>query len=85
MAARKKPLSDIPVSPIGLELERFALPHREAIKKDLCLLETALAADCEIVTLDDALCRALASSPTGTRLRNRITWHNPVTNGTELL
>ena len=85
MAARKKPLSDIPVVPTGLDLERFAPRHREAVKKDLCLLEAALAADCEIVTLDDALCRALASSPAGTRLRNRITWHNPVTNGTELL
>lgn len=83
MAARRKPLRDVEPIDTGLDLQAFALPQRAAVAKDLCLLETALAADLEIVTLDDALPRALATTRQGIRLRDRITWHNPVADGTE--
>ena len=82
MAARQKPLRDITPAPAGLDLDAFAAPRREAVEKDLCVLEAALATDHEIVTLDDALREALGSAPHGARLRDRITWHNPVTDGT---
>ena len=82
MAARKKPLRDVCKVETGLDLQAFASRQREAIEKDMPLLETALAAGGEIVTLDEALYKALGSAPQGERLRDRFTWHNPVTDGT---
>lgn len=85
MAARRKPLNDHPAAPTGLRLEEFPESARKAIEKDLCLIETALAADKEIVTLDRKLYEALGEAPSGERVRDEITWHDPVVDGTAKL
>lgn len=80
MAARGKPLKIGNVTPVssGLDLEPFNPKDRAAVEKDLHLIEAALGADKVIVTLDDALQRALGGTPKRDRLRGRITWYNPV-------
>ncbi len=87
MAAHQKPLRDIEIEPVKewLNLPAFAPQHRAAVEKDLCLLEAALGADRVIVTRDDALRKALGTTPQGIRLRDRIRWCNPVTDGTDSL
>jgi len=85
MAAPQKPLRDIKPVSAGLNIPAFAPPQQVAIEKDLGLLEAALGADGVIVTRDDALRKALGTTPQGSRLRDRITWYNPVTDGTEPL
>ncbi len=87
MTARKKLVRDIKTEPVsaGLNLPAFAPPQRAAVEKDLCLLEAALGADRVIVTRDDALLKALGTTPKGIRLRARIQWCNPVTDGTDPL
>jgi len=77
MAAKQKPLDDIDTIPLPLALQSFSEKARMAIEKDMHLIELALAADKEIVTLDDALHKALGSNTKGERQRDRITWHNP--------
>ncbi len=85
MAARHKALNDGPAALTGLRLEQFPESARKAIEKDLCLIETALAADKEIVTLDRRLYDALGEAPSGERVRDEITWHDPVVDGTAKL
>lgn len=82
MTAKKKVVNHIQPTSAGLNLEEFQPRHRQAIEKDLVLIETALSTDKVIVTLDAALKKALGSSPEGKRLLNRIIWHHPVEDGT---
>ena len=85
MAARQKPLTHVQPVSTGLDLQTFTPPHRDAVEKDLCLLEAALSADKVIVTRDDKLQKSLESTPEGDRLRGRYVWHNPLTHGEESL
>jgi len=78
MAARKKPLRSIATDAVPLQLERFEDAHREAIEKDLFLLEIAIAADGIVVTLDTSLRRALDTTEEGRRLSKRLVWIDPV-------
>lgn len=79
MWAKKKVLDDIRPSPTGLKLDDFPDREREAVAKDLCLLEAALSADRFIVTRDERLKQALAVTSDGRRLLRSITWVNPET------
>ena len=81
MYARKK-VDDVGSVNTELDLQNFGPRQQKAIAKDLFLLEAALAADKEIVSCDQALHDALGSTAPGMHLRDRITWRNPVTDGT---
>lgn len=80
MAAHRKPLKIGNVTPVpsGLDLEAFSPKDRAAVEKDLHLVEAAFGADKVIVTLDDALQKALGGTPKGRGLRGRLVWYNPV-------
>jgi hypothetical protein len=82
MAARKKPLSTVEPTPVNLDLEAFSEVHRAAVEKDLRLLEAAIATDRVIATRDDAFRVALGTTRRGRSVRDRLTWHNPVTDDT---
>jgi len=85
MAARRKPLTTVTPATVTIALVAYQEADREAIEKDLCLLEAALAADRVIVTRDDALQNALAKRPDGTALLRSIRWINPVAATTQQL
>lgn len=72
---------------VHLELRWDAYPDtaRTAIKKDQKLIEAALATDCVIITLDDALKKALAKRRDGKEILRRIQWINPCDNGVEAI
>lgn len=85
MAAKKKPVK------IGSEI-KIALPQDElsekdydAISKDLHILQTALAADKIIITLETKLQEALAKTQKTKRILNSIKWINPLNDGAKRL
>jgi hypothetical protein len=79
MAARRKALRQIETTPLSVDYSSFTEKSEKAVKKDLFLLETAIAADKIIVTLDKAFYEALGTTPQGQTLLNRIRWYNPLT------
>ena len=85
MAARRKPLLRIETEPVDIDLSDFPEKLKNAVSKDIFLIEAALAADQIIITLDKAFYNALGSTPSGTALRNRITWYDPITKTPENL
>jgi hypothetical protein len=80
MCARGKRLSGLkePVR-LPLDLARFESKPREAVEKDLMLLEAAWQADKVIVTLDKNLRTALETTREGADLARRIRWIDPLT------
>jgi predicted nucleic acid-binding protein len=78
MAARRKPLRTIETQPLSVDFSRFSEKAAKAIEKDLFLLETAMAADKIIVTLDQALYDALGTVKHGEKLRKALKWHDPI-------
>jgi predicted nucleic acid-binding protein len=85
MAARRKPLVHVAPAHVPIDMTTYSDAARAAIKKDLCLLEAALAADRVIVTRDDSLREALSGRPDGMVLLQSVRWINPVTDGPEAL
>jgi hypothetical protein len=85
MAARRKPLQG--VTPLNVPIDPSGLSQKDgdAIEKDRCLIEAAMAADHVIITRDDALQRVLAKTPQGSTLLKQIKWVNPVSDGTAVL
>lgn len=84
MTAKKK-LEKITPNPLNLDLDCFGQEERNAIEKDLCLLEAAIAADKMLVTLDDSLRAALESTPQGRRFLKQLHWCNPPRDGSGCL
>lgn len=78
MARRGKP--EILISRVNtdLDIRCFSPAHKNAIKKDLHLIETAFAADHVVVTGDGKLRTALGSTEQGRALLRGIRWLNPV-------
>jgi len=72
-------------SPVELDLSVFPDKERRAISKDLFIVEAALEANAGIGTLDQTFYNALASASEGKQLRNKIAWHDPVTDGIKIL
>lgn len=85
MAARHKLMEPVNPVTVPLNLVGFRESARTKIEKDLHLLQAAFAADCIIVTRDDALQRALGETPDGIALAGKIKWFNPVTDDLEVL
>jgi len=85
MAARRKPLQMVNPTKVDLDTSSLSDKEQAAVKKDQCLLEAALSADCVIVTRDDAFRDALAKTPQGVDFLARITWINPVSGGVNAL
>ena len=81
MAARQKPIRIITPKSINIDLSEFSEKNKEAIEKDMCLLELALESDRVIVSRDRALYDALGTAGPGIKLRDMIRWHNPVSDG----
>jgi hypothetical protein len=80
MDARKK-LDRIPGRAVSLQMNSFSPPSKAAIKKDLHLLEAANAGDRIIVTLDEAVQKALEETPKGMKVLGSFKWINPVHDG----
>lgn len=86
MAARRKALRKIETRPMSVDFSSLTAKGQKAVEKDLFLLETAMAADKIIVTLDEALYKALGTTSQGKRLRAQLKWHDPLSNAaSELL
>ena len=81
MAARRKLQSKVVPAPLQLRWDRYSNGAREAIEKDCCILEAALAADHVVVTLDEALRQALSEQRDGQAVFRSLCWINPVTDG----
>lgn len=81
MAARRKPLQSVAATPIDLDVAGLSKGDQEAIEKDRGLLEAAFSADRVIVTRDDALCSVLVKTPQGRKIKDAITWINPLADG----
>lgn len=77
MAARKKSILTVQPVTIALDIIAFTASAQTAIKKDLCLLEAASAADHILVTRDNALMTALSETQQGIDLRQSLRWINP--------
>jgi len=84
MAAHRKVLDVTPVK-VTLDMSKFDSKSKDAIKKDIYLIEAALAADGILVTRDDAFYRALKTTPKGQKLSNRIRWLHPIRDGAKVL
>ena len=87
MHARRKiqQFAHVEVESVPIDMAAYSNAAYEEIKKDLCLLEAALAADRIIVTRDEALKAALNEEPDGRALLRTVTWFNPVNDGPEAL
>ena len=85
MAAKKKPLRSITPAAIAIDTSGLSRQEVAAVEKDRCLLEAALAEDHVIVTRDDALMNILAKTVNKNKYLKKITWINPVTDGTTAL
>ena len=81
MAARRKLPTDVAPIPLELRWDAYSADARAAIEKDRGLLEAALVSDRVIITLDDALIRALSERRDGEALLRNVQWIHPVTDG----
>lgn len=79
MAAHHKATEKIELIPVIINETDVTESDLAAIKKDLHLIEAALAADKIIITHDLALQKSLGSSKNTVELLNSITWIDPVT------
>lgn len=77
MAGRHKAIQPIGSAVIQIDTTTLLDNEREALEKDRCLIEAALAADRVIVTRDEALQKILAKTPEGPRLLHDVKWLNP--------
>ena len=85
MAARRKPAEDIVPACVEIGTDSLTDAERRVVEKDRPLLEAALAADGVIVSRDSEFRAALARTPQGARLLDRITWIEPVHDGVQAL
>ena len=84
MEGRKKVKRIVNPRPVTIDMRGLPDDDRQAIEKDLCLIEAALSADGMIVTRDETLRRILDKTPKGRKIAASITWINPVTDGIEV-
>lgn len=85
MAARKKPLKSISPKSVDIVMSGLSSKQIEAVEKDRCLIEAAMAADHVIVTRDNALRDILSKSLYNEKFLNKIKWIDPVADGIDAL
>ncbi len=89
MVAKKKivppPREGIQLNHVDDACRGLSTAEQDGLRKDLCLIEAACAADGIIVTRDDAIQRIWHKCHNRLGLPKPIAWINPVTDGVEAL
>ncbi|HNS22944.1 MAG TPA: hypothetical protein PKH24_20765 [Sedimentisphaerales bacterium] len=83
MYAKKKvpPCNDAPLNRVDNACEVLSPGEQEELRKDLCLIEAACAADGIIITRDDAIVQIWQKCHSRLGLSKPIRWINPVPDG----
>jgi hypothetical protein len=87
MWARKKvhPCEGVQLNDVDNASDGLSATEQDGLRKDLCLLEAACAADGIIVTRDDAIQLIWHKCHDRIGVPKPITWINPVTDGVQAL